>query len=251
MNHRDFDAWICSDGRKLATYAHEIDGHTVKCYIASEPGNPFSVYWRDLAGGSRIRGTVYVDGVRACGSVSKGYAGEVVDRSECMSSPTTCRELIFSALDLTDDENAVEAGPNIGTIKIKLSKVVLVGMNGVRKYNGVDRLASPPLANERVKKLNAHCVSLGRERLEIAHKVAQTRPLDPNNPGPYVIFEFHYRSREWLETQGIIEVKDEYSNPTSPAPDVKEDNIHAQMAALRVRLSALPIHMPLDDTCHV
>ncbi|KZV78514.1 hypothetical protein EXIGLDRAFT_783711, partial [Exidia glandulosa HHB12029] len=89
MNHRDFDAWICSDGRKLGTYAHEVDGLTVKCYIASEPGKPFSVHWRDLAGGSRIRGTVYVDGVRACGSVSKGYAGEVVDRSECMSSPTT------------------------------------------------------------------------------------------------------------------------------------------------------------------
>ncbi|KZV89923.1 hypothetical protein EXIGLDRAFT_771289 [Exidia glandulosa HHB12029] len=255
MNYRGFQACVCSDGRMLDTYAHELDGHTVKCYIASEPGKSFSVYWKDLVGGARIRGTVYVDGVRACGNVSKGFAGEVVDRAECMSSATTSRELIFSAVNLTDDENVSNPAPDCGTIKIELSKVVLVGLNGVRKYSGIDRLASPPLVNERVKKLNAHCVSLGRERPEVAHKVAQTRPLDPNNPGPHVTFEFRYRSREWLETQGIIIlVKDEASKTTAPPPDVKPskpDDIYAQIAALRVRPSAYPLHSPLDDTSNM
>ncbi|KZV78513.1 hypothetical protein EXIGLDRAFT_847461 [Exidia glandulosa HHB12029] len=166
MNYRGFQACVCSDGRMLDTYAHEIDGHTVKCYIASEPGKSFSVYWTSLVG--------------------PAFAEQ--------STSTACRtgvrkrveRIRWRSVNLTDDENVTNPAPDFGTIKIKLAKVVLVGLNGVRKYSGVDRLASPTLVNERVKKLNAHCVSLGRERPEVAHKVAQTRPLDPKNPGPHV-----------------------------------------------------------------
>ena len=135
------------------------------------------MHWKDTLGGARVRGTVYVDGVRACGSVSMGYAGEVVDRAECMASATTSRALLFSCASttgtrvtrcyrwtcecdaFTDDETVVFDAASVGVIRIKLSKVVIVGVNGTRKYSGVENLAVQKAMHERDKKLDSQCVA--------------------------------------------------------------------------------------------
>ncbi|EJD35823.1 hypothetical protein AURDEDRAFT_175097 [Auricularia subglabra TFB-10046 SS5] len=243
MQHRDFEAWISSDGIRLPAHSTTVLNRTITCWIATTPGKPFSVHWKDLQGGAQIRGTVYVDGERACGALTNGYQGESVERSDFMVSPTASRALRFATVDAIEQENVLQDGSarrrQEQVIVVKLSKVVVVGKNGIRKYEGAAKMSAQPVALEEDKALEPLCVSLGPERAAAPHTVVKTRPLDPTDPGHHVVFEFHYRSQTWLEARGIIPVGDQKTRINSSPKICKLEDVRTEIATLRRRLKGL------------
>lgn len=292
MEHRGFVAWVCSDGVPLAAHAVAANERTIRAWIATEPGKvrvrrtrrtraprtraqAFSVHWKDLHGGARVRGTVHVDGVRCCGAVSKGFRGEVVDRSSCMAGATTSRPLLFVAMPVTGACAQPRTKSDYFHAR-RRGRGARRGRDGVHPREAVQGRARRRERRARVRRRRAPAraaararareedgpavrqvphrslarafrrshgwPSLGPEQLEVPHRIVETRPLDPTDPGPHVVFEFYYRSHgscgaagvcvltraaAWLEAQGIVQPpkRERQEDTPEPKPSRKKSRI--------------------------
>ncbi|KAF9037688.1 hypothetical protein BJ165DRAFT_1532336 [Panaeolus papilionaceus] len=141
MLHLDnFSAWITVEGREVEEYAIEYsdDGLCASCYIASEAGKSFAIWWRDTVRPSDSMGRTFVDG-RRCGLAKginkKGYRRNPIHERDtaCINgvatSSTQAQELIFSDLSLTDEEASIDftsepqLESDLGLIKLEVSYV--------------------------------------------------------------------------------------------------------------------------------
>lgn len=192
----------------MDVYGVSIEGRKIAAWIVSEPGQTFAVHVRDLARKSDATTRVYLDGVLG-GSNTTQRPGQVLTRGTLRTGPTTTRPFQFSSIKTTDDENLVPPGQAtaaLGTIRIVVHRIVVVGRSVTNHARVFDPShLSEITVHEKDKKLGGQSVALGPERTAATSFTrTKKRPYDPNDRMPWVEFEFRYRSREFLQAQGII-----------------------------------------------
>ncbi|KJA16177.1 hypothetical protein HYPSUDRAFT_207241 [Hypholoma sublateritium FD-334 SS-4] len=204
----NFLAWVTVDGRELTEYGVEYSQNLLcaTCWIASEQQKNFVVNWRDTVRPDHSIGRMTVDGVR-CG-VSKG-----INRKGYRADPSTERDsaqqrgvptsinkdrlLVFSKLDLTDDDRYLDSAVSdeLGDIKLEITYV----KKGEKKRLKVAPFATESKVHERTQKLAQHHTSLG-QTVEGERKV--THSIKP--VGNTKVFLFKYRPLDILKARGLV-----------------------------------------------
>ncbi|TDL24781.1 hypothetical protein BD410DRAFT_826755 [Rickenella mellea] len=206
--HRQFQCWIQCGDEVLTEHSVAVDDKTnvVSCWIPSEVGKVFTINYRYIKGVIPFRYIVYVDGVRARGTVVFNehpcFREGMCDGARVDSK--TIRPFIFSSINMTDDESIATVIPksSFGTIEIKFELVVSAG-TALWPDQKLEFDDGPLHENKR--KIGTHRVTLGSARERPVTQKRLTKPYDPLNPGPQATFRFLYRSREFLMAQGVIE----------------------------------------------
>ncbi|KAL5526324.1 hypothetical protein ACEPAF_8047 [Sanghuangporus sanghuang] len=210
LKHMGFTCWVTSGDLPLQTYSEESLGNVRAAWIASTPGKSFAVHWQDHSG-KRIAtsGHVLIDGKDVASAIIRPGRQTPVKRTGAKVRRNVIKPFVFTELSLTDDDDL--ASPydtslgRIGSIRIEITRVRL---GAEVPFAGYDKAQDPGVVHERAKKAGAHCTNFGdAKHIERARTVSiSTAPYDPNEPGPFVVFEFRYRSFEMLKAIGIVQI---------------------------------------------
>jgi len=220
MRKGSFKVFIKSEGRELSEYQVEaVDDKTVACYIPSEVGKTFEICWSgDTRGDSHIT-TVrcHVDGRNAGGKPSR--PGLVKNcRWGVRVSTDQRRPFVFASLALTDDDTSImasEAHPDLGTIDVTLAHVIYVGNKPIRDMSNE---FTAQTVHERSKKMGTQCVQLDEaRRCEVSTLWKNTKLVDENVPF-YARFIFRYRSKDYLQAEGIMPLKESSGSGNAEQP---------------------------------
>ncbi|KZT30583.1 hypothetical protein NEOLEDRAFT_1126174 [Neolentinus lepideus HHB14362 ss-1] len=204
----DFSAWITVDGVTLEQYSEQRSsgGRTVTCWIASEVGKAFHVHWEQAVSylGGRTGGYLNVDGFE-CGGVALDPArGKIkVSMTGHRTSESTEKPLIFSSLDLTDDDHYLENSPgvqNLGQIKLEIWRIECTKV--IRSWRGSisEGIPKERKIHERTKKAGSHSVKLGDDAPSIRAAGIVAKKLEA---APVATFVFRYNSIDVLRANGI------------------------------------------------
>ncbi|TDL17092.1 hypothetical protein BD410DRAFT_794663 [Rickenella mellea] len=219
MRLHDYVAEVSCEGVVLEEYGTTVadDGKLVSCWIESEAGKEFAITWKfdvedsslGIIGKTCVDGSVIGQGPRIGGTWNtKQYGGVNVD-------DTTYRPFQFAPITLTDDSGLVAQRDldSLGTIAVVMFQATKAGGRCSCKRNKRQVKLHEGPVHEKEKKLGGHCVQLG-------DVMKRDQPLEPRNDGhshwkivdgdtPLVTFRFMYRSKEFLQAQGIIPYKPE------------------------------------------
>ncbi|KAH7903923.1 hypothetical protein BJ138DRAFT_1167396, partial [Hygrophoropsis aurantiaca] len=204
-------ARILVDGLPLQHYGIELEGENrVTCWIPSEAGKRFSIFWQDLLQ-YRIcyqTGDIRVDGV-SCRSKILGPVGAncTVEERYFHTSPTTGRPFVFSNLQHTDDDAYLRSAPGeLGEIVLSIWPVRIVGEAAHRRIQPRQN----QIVHERAKKSYSHCVAFGND---VALPFTRSLMTERMSAAPFATFVFKYRPLERLIADGIA------PPPPSPRPN--------------------------------
>ncbi|KAI0697502.1 hypothetical protein C8T65DRAFT_813700 [Cerioporus squamosus] len=210
MQLKGYEVWISCDGKRLAEYCIQPEGHdgkTLTCFIPSECGKSFVIEWRDHAKQSHLRFVTNLDGKEVGGN--RCVPGARGHREGVRTNPTTRKPFKFANL-LTTDDDEVLGGPSheeLGEIEVAVSRI-RAEYRSVQRTWGV-KFRPTGAVHERSKKAGAHCVTLG-EDCRIATSRIQTcsTPIDPRE-GNVAKFIFRYRPLALLQAQGIAPLSED------------------------------------------
>ncbi|KAJ7097743.1 hypothetical protein B0H15DRAFT_822419 [Mycena belliarum] len=205
LTHRGFSAWIVVDGKPVPEYlvAEDPKAAKVSCWIPSEEGQKFSVHWKDHGGKVDSCAFISLDGLVVPGRFLFG-SGEA-SREGVRSSATTERPFIFQTLD-QDEPSGHAVNKDVGMITLRIKRITRVAS---RPANPFQQLPSVTLGK---RKAGDVCVSFGENKAAF-DQFAFTWSVKPYEkdassgskyPSTYVSFTFRYRSREFLQMQGIM-----------------------------------------------
>ncbi|PBK96981.1 hypothetical protein ARMGADRAFT_1163329 [Armillaria gallica] len=219
LTHRGFSAWIVANGKPLPEYLVAVDAtnHRVSCWIPSEDGQAFAVYWQDHGGKIDTCSFITLDGITVPGRFLLGNG--IAYRSGVRTSKTTERPFIFQQI------TKAEAGGSSSEASSRDAGMVTLR---IKKVNRVStRPPDPHLAlstsKQSMLRPGDHRVGFGDEvpSFEQVGYTWMVRPFEPGStaktPSTFVTFVFRYRSREFLRTQGIIP-ENESSPVSTPNP---------------------------------
>ncbi|KAM5540405.1 hypothetical protein V8D89_005863 [Ganoderma adspersum] len=203
LEFKGYTAHICCDGKELEQYqAQQEDGLTMACWIPSESGKAFTVNWGDNSSNTLMQVKILVDG-RCVGR----YAHEL-GPGGCMSGlidrPDQTRSLLFSQLELTDDDalasrSSTASGlEKLGSIEVQMRKVQAYVKATTPSFVGEVSEIGP--VHERSKKAGVHAVSIGAA-VPRQPELGRT-PIELQSE-PFVVFKFLYRPIELLRANGI------------------------------------------------
>ncbi|KAF9021948.1 hypothetical protein BDZ89DRAFT_1071089 [Hymenopellis radicata] len=204
-------------GEFSAWYQTSVDGRRVTCYIASEVGKEFKIFWSDAAVRTPTRGVASIDGhsypPRYIESVRRNRA----TLASVRDSDTSTRPFVFDKINLTDDDDYLDTAPSqhLGEIEVVIHSV---------NYSRNQRKHYPPkrgqgsfrggrqeiqtVYHERRKKGFDHQANLGASRHVPALASSSHGPPRPSfdkpTGEPLVTFCFRYRPLEILRAQEII-----------------------------------------------
>ncbi|KAF7363610.1 hypothetical protein MSAN_01018100 [Mycena sanguinolenta] len=208
---RGFSAWIVVDGEPVPQYlvAEDTKASKVSCWIPGEAGQKFSVCWKDHGGKVDSCGFISLDGLTVPGRFLFG-TGEA-SRSGVRSSATTERPFIFQNIEEGEDEPLNQSvNKDAGMITLRIKRIQRVA----------GRPANPlqELPNSTTGKRKAGDLSVGfGEDTQTFDQFAYTwsvrpyekdGPVGGKTPHTFVTFTFRYRTREWLQMQGIMPESD-------------------------------------------
>ncbi|KAH7907516.1 hypothetical protein BJ138DRAFT_1104274 [Hygrophoropsis aurantiaca] len=204
LQYKQLSAWITvDDDTALEPYGIETspDTNTVTCWIVSEAGKKFSVNWKDCAPSrqSDTDGVVHLDGQHCGGVVTLRTSSLHTKKSRVRLSPTLSRDIMFSNVQLTDDDAYLErSNADLGEVKLSLWHGVRTGDS---THNSVREVTETHKVHERTKKAGAHCVGFG--------DVVTTEPIRfskfaRSTTQPAATFIFKYRGYDLLRANGII-----------------------------------------------
>ncbi|KAJ6497040.1 hypothetical protein C8R47DRAFT_1113605 [Mycena vitilis] len=229
---RGFSAWIVVEGKPVPEYlvAEDTKASRVSCWIPSEEGQEFSVFWKDHGGKVDSCSFITLDGLVVPGRFLFGD-GET-SRAGVRSSARTERPFIFQKIE-EDEPSAQSVNKDVGMITLRIKRIERVAG---RPANPVQQLPSVTLGKRKAGEL---CVGFGEE-IQTFDQFAYTWSVKPyekdgpagRTPKTHVSFVFRYRTREWLQTQGIMPESDV---PFSPP---------VTRASMRRVSSAPAVHMP-------
>ncbi|KAF8904231.1 hypothetical protein CPB85DRAFT_1318282 [Mucidula mucida] len=237
----DFSAWVTIDGTPAAEYQTSVNGRRVTCYIASEVGKEFKIFWSDAAVRTPTRGIASIDGHSYPPRYIESMRRNKATLASVRDSDTSTRPFIFDKINLTDDDNYLDAAPSqqLGEIEIVIHSVQYSKnqrkhyppKRGQGSYRG-GRREIQTVYHERRKKGFAHQANLGASRhvppLASSSHGPPRPSFDKPTGEPLVTFCFRYRPLEILRAQEIIprpvgEVKreeaidvDEWEEPEVP-----------------------------------
>ncbi|KAF4578873.1 hypothetical protein EYR36_000681 [Pleurotus pulmonarius] len=231
LTHRGFSAWITCDGQALPEYlvAVEEDVHQVSCWIPSEEGKPFVVYWRDNTEPAPAQpidscGFITLDGLVVPGRFLFGTG--TACRGGVRSGPNTERPFVF--LKVGEEEagdgvgwREIEAGvlmadvdyfvdtpsskskQDVGTIIVRIRRVQRVDQHPANPIQ--------PVSGKVLGKRKTGDVGIGfGEDVPAYYQSPATWKVKPHpedahaGSASYVTFVFRYRSAEFLQSQGIM-----------------------------------------------
>ncbi|KAG6852268.1 hypothetical protein C0991_001433, partial [Blastosporella zonata] len=160
MKIGNYTAWVTIDGVDQSQYSIEYspDGTSGTCWIPSQAGKNFSVVWQDSLRAFPSVGQVSVDGIGGQGLILSGKnldnGDGILTRDGFTSSATTKRLFMFSELELTDDDQYLQAGisPELGEIKLVIRRCQLLGVMPTPRFN----YSEPEKIHERSKKAMGH-----------------------------------------------------------------------------------------------
>ncbi|KIJ54696.1 hypothetical protein M422DRAFT_63961 [Sphaerobolus stellatus SS14] len=223
LNHSGWSAWISVDGEELPQYSVKVEedpgsvprvskSYTVSCWIPSKVGKEFLVNI-DYSDSTTQRKTdvtadLKVDNHSVGGHVYKilwNRFPEII-KGYIESDGETVRPLVFTALNLTDEEvgdNSVNLNA-LGTIQLTMKRVEFLDWTepNFGSTSTPKGLSSTSRVHEKTKKAGCHRVTLGEARkLPQPQKFCKTRNIDD---GPFLTFIFYYRSTDILRAQEII-----------------------------------------------
>ncbi|KAF8228487.1 hypothetical protein L208DRAFT_243632 [Tricholoma matsutake] len=186
LTHRGFSAWIVADGETLPEYLVAVDNvaDKVSCWIPSTEGQTFTVFWKDHGGKVDTCAFITLDGFVVPGRFLFGEG--VASREGVRTSKTTERPFMFQNVDETE-ESPIDR------------------VSG-RPANTIQEIPQTISGKRKAGELR---VGFGDER-RAYEQYATTWSVKPHDvpgaktPSTYVSFVFRYRSREFLESQGII-----------------------------------------------
>lgn len=131
------------------------------------------------------------------------------------------KPFVFSDVDFSEEEPVYDPDRigSVGTIKIEVLQVVFTESRDPTYI--VPGMSNDP-QHKRSKILGARGVCLGEQRRVTTKKVTSA-PYDPEHPGPVVTFNYVYRPRSILLSQGIIptyvpKYVDEQDDDDEPEP---------------------------------
>ncbi|KZT71922.1 hypothetical protein DAEQUDRAFT_763413 [Daedalea quercina L-15889] len=204
MRQGNFEVFIKSEGRELPEYHMEpVDDKTLGCYVPSEVGKTFEICWRGDTSYDMYDTTVRcdVDGHKAGGShCSRGLLN--ASRWGIREAADRRRPFVFSPLITTDDETFAAgpgAHPDLGTVEVQLIHAICITKTGFKTQANQFR---PGVVHEKSKKMGVQCVSLGDGRRCKASNKVHVQQI--NRGEPYLRFVFRYRSKEFLQAEGIM-----------------------------------------------
>jgi hypothetical protein len=197
LTHRGFSACILSEGKPIPEYLVAVvdeNPNTISCWIPSEVGKTFSVYWRDE--GTKVHSCAFItlDGFVVPGRFLFGE-GEAW-RNGVRSGPQTERPFMFAQ---RPSSGTSGQSKDAGSIMLKIKLVTLDGSKAANTLQDVPdlNLQSHP---------GDHCVGYGQETNTYTQSPMtwKVKPSDQHSNRSHVTFLFRYRSLEWLKAQGII-----------------------------------------------
>jgi len=205
LTHRGFSAWIVVDGEALPEYLVAVDSgaNKVSCWIPSEDGQAFTVFWKDHGGGVDTCAFITLDGFVVPGRFLLGKG--VAFRRGVRASKDTERPFIFQKVAETEESPAKNVSKDMGMITLRIKQIDRVSG---RAANPIQEVPEALLRKTRSGQLR---IGFGNESedYEQSPTTWSVKPHNPAAPGAetpstYVSFVFRYRSREFLESQGII-----------------------------------------------
>ncbi|KAJ7709703.1 hypothetical protein B0H17DRAFT_999060 [Mycena rosella] len=216
LTHRGFSAWIVVDGKPVSEYlvAEDTKAARVSCWIPSEEGQKFSVHWKDHGGKVDSCSFITLDGYVVPGRFLFG-TGETF-RDGARSSATTERPFVFQKVEQGAYEPSIHAvNKDVGMITLRIKRIQRVAS---RPANPVQVLPSVTLGKRKAGDL---CVSFGEDKQTFdqfaftwsVKPYEKDSPAGARTPSTYVSFVFRYRSREFLQLQGIMPECDVPSSP--------------------------------------
>jgi len=206
LTHRGFSAWIVVDGKPVPEYlvAEDTKASRVSCWIPSEAGQKFSVFWKDHGGKVDSCSFITLDGLVVPGRFLFGE-GET-SRTGVRSSAKTERPFIFQNIE-EDEPLTQSVNKDVGMITLRIKRIQRVAG---RPANPIQELPSTVALGKR--KAGELCVGFGEDR-QTFDQFAYTWSVKPyekdgpvggRTPKTHVSFVFRYRTREWLQMQGIM-----------------------------------------------
>ncbi|KAF5357898.1 hypothetical protein D9756_001414 [Leucocoprinus leucothites] len=203
LNHRGFSAWVVVDGRPLPEYLVAVDSsaNRVSCWIPSEEGKAFSVYWKDHGGKVETCGYITLDGYLAPGRFLHGEG--TAWRGGVRTGPASERPFIFQKIEENDSslDNSIATNKDVGTILLRIKRVRLVA---AASPNAIQQLPENNGGRNGIR------VGFGVEQPTFEQYPSTWKVESYDNPGQsqpstYVSFVFRYRTYDFLRVQGIIE----------------------------------------------
>ncbi|RDB28686.1 hypothetical protein Hypma_014841 [Hypsizygus marmoreus] len=236
-----FSAWVSIDDNEVPQYAPERseDGTQVLCWIASEAGKNFSVSWKNSGPSKTTSGKLYVDG-ESCGSRASRKKRDF-KISGVDTSPTTQRLLMFSRIELTDDDAYLNlpTSSELGDIKLEVHEVAITGDS-----REATKVSTQPKVHqtlhERAKKGSMHCFNLGKEIIQPRFNTVRSSTI--RIIGTFV---FKYRPLELLQANGLAPIEKKRKPTSLPritldlTDDNAEDETTGKIRKLEAELKAL------------
>ncbi|KAG5651992.1 hypothetical protein H0H81_006674 [Sphagnurus paluster] len=248
LTHRGFSAWIVVDGKPLPEYLIAINGrkNIVSCWIPSEEGKNFAVHWKDHGGKVDTCSFITLDGFVVPGRFLFGEG--TTFREGVRTSPSTERPFVFQKVDETSEALSESSTKDVGMITLRIKRVSRVE---ARPANPMQELPTTLLGK---RKAGDFRISFGNEKVtperhgETWSVVAHDK--GSKKPETYVSFVFRYRSREFLETQGIATDPEPEPAPTPPKRAPVRRIVSAPLSApplapprKKAKLAVIPGHL--------
>ncbi|KAJ7020003.1 hypothetical protein C8F04DRAFT_313665 [Mycena alexandri] len=167
------------------------------CWIASELNKGFAIRWRNTDVFCQTASRVYVDGVECAGEIILGPNREATVSGRRVSG-SSVSPFMFSPLNLTDDDDFLDAGAHkdLGLIKLE---IWTINMARSKPYPNI-AAAEETKIHERSKKGVAHQIKFGEPVVHTTRNAAIVEYLERS---PLVTFTFKYRSMDLLRANDI------------------------------------------------
>ncbi|KAJ3775410.1 hypothetical protein EV361DRAFT_793872 [Lentinula raphanica] len=217
LTHRGFSAWIEVDGKALPEYLTAVNdkSNQVSCWIPSEESKAFSVHWSDAGGKVDTCSFITLDGVVVPGRFLLGSG--TTSRSGVRTSKNTEAPFIFKKSE-SGATLSTSSKSEAGMIILKIKRIDRIAPRPANAYHDLTKvLPAQPTAGDL-------CAGFGEENVSYEQSpfTWHIKPHDATSSKSrkiptYVTFVFRYRSKEFLQLQGIVEPE---KVPDTPSPAV-------------------------------
>ncbi|KAI1795911.1 hypothetical protein LXA43DRAFT_938385 [Ganoderma leucocontextum] len=211
--HQGFQVHIASEGRALKEYEvvlNPLEGGTsvLTCYIPSECGKEFEVFWREPAMGTDMIVKVSMDGQLTDEVAHFEYDGTGESKGVIEFGQKAVRPYRFENIKTTDDERLAHSGrvsAKLGTITVALFRIALWDECKARPRFDSKSVVNPRYVHEADKMEGQHTVGFGARRVMTSYSCSYQvyKPVGEEHK-PFLIFNFKYRPRAVLESLGIV-----------------------------------------------
>ncbi|KAJ3732302.1 hypothetical protein DFJ43DRAFT_1074718 [Lentinula guzmanii] len=217
LTHRGFSAWIEVDGQPVPEYLAAVNAklNQISCWIPSEESKAFSVHWSDAGGNVDTCSFITLDGVVVPGRFLLGSG--TTSRSGVRTSKNTEAPFVFKKSQ-GGTTLSTSSKSDAGMITLKIKRINRVSPRPANAYHDLTKIipAQPSVGDL--------CAGFGADNKSFDQSpfTWAIKPHDTTNPKSkkiptYVSFVFRYRSREFLQAQGIVEPE---RVPDTPSPSI-------------------------------